>query len=255
MKKIRLFLIDNDRSYLETTSQYLSSTREIEVAGYATDAAQAQLLIHRTQPDCIVLGLALRSCYGVALLRMLRAIPGEPALIVCTAFSSETAMQMCREVGADMFLSKPVPLEHLHDCVVRTTEAKRRLKKERLAVEAGLVFPAPTVRIRHALLREGVAPRLFGFSCLAEALYRLLEDERPLRNLRRNLYPQIARTLSSTPENVERNMRTAIRRARGDGEAAALSNRQFLARMVRRLREEPDDDDGAQGCAYPDPRA
>ena len=77
-------------------------------------------------------------------------------------------------------------------------------------------------------------------------LYRLTLDERLLRNLRRNLYPQIAQTLVTTPENVERNMRTAIRRARGESDISSLSNRQFLGRMLRRLREEPQDSQSDQ---------
>lgn len=237
MKKIRLFLIDIDLHYLEMTFQYLSSTRDVEVVGYATDASQALLQVNRSRPDCIVLGLALRSCYGLALLRMLRAIPGQPALIVCTSFLNDTTLRLCREVGADMFLAKPVPMEQLHECVVGTTLAKRRVLMERHAIERGYSAPSPSVRLRHALLHVGIAPRLFGFTCLAEALYLLLEDERQLRNLRRKLYPRVAELLSTTPENVERNMRTAIHHARADENIAALSNRQFLTHMLRLLRE------------------
>ena len=242
MKKIRLFLIDIDLGYLEHTAQYLSSTRDVEVVGYVADAMQALPLIARTRPDCIVLSLAQRSCYALALLRSLRAIPEQPALIVCTAFLSETVLRLSREVGADMFLSKPVPLEHLHECIVGTTRVKRRLLEERRVLDADAASPSPTARIRQALVRAGIAPRLFGFACLAEALYRLSENERLLRNMRRNLYPQVAQALSTTPENVERNMRTAIHHARGvdTAEVSTLSNRQFLALMLRRLREDGD---------------
>ena len=127
-----------------------------------------------------------------------------------------------------------------------TTKTKLKSAREQRAIEAGFSSPSPTVRIRHALLCAGITPRLFGFSCLAEALYRLTLDERLLRNLRRNLYPQIAQTLVTTPENVERNMRTAIRRARGESDISSLSNRQFLGRMLRRLREEPQDSQSDQ---------
>ena len=246
MKKFRLYLIDIDRHFLEQAYRYLSSTQDVEVIGYATDSAYALKQIQQTGPDCIVLGLAQKSCYGLALLRILRAIPSQPALIVCTSFSSDTAIQMCRDVGADMFLFKPVPFEQLHACIVDTTKTKLKSAREQRAIEAGFASPSPTVRIRHALLCVGITPRLFGFSCLAEALYRLTLDERLLRNLRRNLYPQIAQTLVTTPENVERNMRTAIRRARGESDISSLSNRQFLGRMLRRLREEPQDSQSDQ---------
>ena len=146
MKKTRLYLIDIDLHYLEQTFQYLSATRDVEVVGYAVDAAQAQLQIARLDPDCIVLGLALRSCYGLALLRILRAIPSQPALIVCTAFPSETAMRMCRDVGADMFLSKPVTMADLHACIVETAQAKRRAHAQSLPMtnrEPWLAFLFP----------------------------------------------------------------------------------------------------------------
>ena len=241
MNKVRLFLIDIDPRSLERTVQYLSATRDVDVLGYATDAAQAMLQIKRGMPNCIVLSLAQKCCYGLSLLRMLRTLPSEPALIVCTAFQSETALRMCQEIGADMFLAKPVPMEQLHACIIDTTGTKRRLLAERRALDAHCDQPSPSARLRRALLHMGIPSRLFGFSCLAEALYILQADERHLRNMRRNLYPRVAQALMTTPENVERNMRTAIQHARDDAEAATLSNRRFLARMLRKLRE---DDDG-----------
>ena len=73
MKKFRLYLIDIDRHFLEQAYRYLSSTQDVEVIGYATDSAYALKQIQQTGPDCIVLGLAQKSCYGLALLRILRA--------------------------------------------------------------------------------------------------------------------------------------------------------------------------------------
>lgn len=237
MNKVRLFLIDIDPRFLERAAQYLSATRDVDVIGHTTDAAQGMLQIERGVADCVVLGLAQKCCCGLSLLRALRALPSQPALIVCTAFQSETAVQMCQEIGADMFLSKPVPMEQLHECIVDTSRMKRRLQAEQHALEARREPLSPTAVARRLLLSAGIPPRLFGFSCLAEALYLLHQDERRLRNLRRDLYPRVAQSLMTTPENVERNMRTAIHHAGSDEEAAKLSNRQFLLRMLRKLRE------------------
>ena len=150
-----------------------------------------------------VLGLAQKCCCGLSLLRALRALPSQPALIVCTAFQSETAVQMCQEIGADMFLSKPVPMEQLHECIVDTSRMKRRLQAEQRALEARRESALPpTAAARRLLLSAGIPPRLFGFSCLAEALYLLHQDERRLRNLRRDLYPRVAQSLMTTPERT-----------------------------------------------------
>ncbi len=76
---------------------------------------------------------------------------------------------------------------------------------------------------------------------MSESLYLLLKDNRLLCNLRRNLYPQVAQALRTTPENVERNMRTAIRRARGDDALSSMTNRQFLSFMLQKLTTNPDE--------------
>ncbi len=241
MKKTRLFLIDIDLSYLEYTAHYLSSTRDIEVVGYITDASQAVTQIARAQPDCVVLGLAQRSCYGLDLLRKLRAISPRTAFILWTAFSSNTVLQLSLETGADMFLCKPVPMEQLHKCILETTISKRKLIRERLAADEGATSPSPTSRIHYGLIDAGILPRMFGFSCLSESLYLLLKDGRLLCNLRRNLYPQVAQALRTTPENVERNMRTAIRHARGDDALSSMTNRQFLSFMLQKLTVNPDE--------------
>lgn len=237
MKKIRLFLIDSNLAFLERVAEYLSTARDVEVVGYTVDVKDALSLISRAQPDCIVTGLALRSCYGLSLLRALRAIPYQPALIVYTSFSSETVLQLARDAGADMFLSKPAPLAHLHECVVSTTRTKRRILEEMRALDAGSHAASATSRIHRALTSAGISARLYGFACLSEALYLLMEDERLLRNLRRNLYPRIAQALGKSPESIERNMRTAILHAAQAQEAEPVSNQQFLRDMLGILRK------------------
>lgn len=239
MKKIRVFLIDSSLRYLEWVTEYLSGARDIEIAGHAVDAAKAMHLIARTQPDCIVTGLALRSFYGLSFLRSLSAIPSRPALIVCTFFSSDTAVFMSKDIGADMFLIKPVSPSHLHECIVGTTLAKRRMLEQVRALTASSPVASATARIHRALVDAGVSPRLDGFACLSQALFMLMENERLLSNLRRNLYPSVGRLLDKTPESVERNIRTAIIRAHaGEGEAQLCrTNHRFLADMLKKLRD------------------
>ena len=217
MKKVRLFLIDIDPHFLERAcavsvlhagrrSHWLRYGRS---AGLAPDRAQA-----RRTASCWAWRRSAAT--ALALLRMLRAIPSQPALIVCTSFPSDTAMQMCREIGADMFLSKPVPLEQLHECIVDTRRTKRQLCAEQRALEAGARRSRPP-RAAHALLLARASRR----GCSAFPVWRrrsiaCTQDERALRNLRRNLYPQRGADAVTTPENVERNMRTAIHHARGE---------------------------------------
>lgn len=237
MKKIRLFIVDDDREYIDQARRYLQASGEIEVVDAVSDGFDAARRILQAQPDCLLTGLVLRRVNGFSLLRAIHPGLKRCVVIVCGEFASPTAIEMSVRAGADMFLSKPVPLPHLQECVVSAVRMKRRLEAEKERAQAVAPAIPANAEVYRALLNRGISPRMQGFSCLAEGLHRLLDNRQLLRNLRRNLYPGIAETLHCSPESVERSIRLAIRRAVAGTDAQPDTNRRFLTRVLEEILE------------------
>jgi CheY-like chemotaxis protein len=56
-RKVRLLLVDDDPAVLKRASEFLST--EFEIAGFASDGAEALDAIERLAPDAIVLDIAM----------------------------------------------------------------------------------------------------------------------------------------------------------------------------------------------------
>lgn len=70
MKKIRLFIVDDDREYIDQARRYLQASGEIEVVDAVSDgfdAARADSAC--SSQDCLLTGLVLRRVNGFSLLR------------------------------------------------------------------------------------------------------------------------------------------------------------------------------------------
>ena len=67
--------------------------------------------------------------------------------------------------------------------------------------------------VSDCLSRLGVSPVKLGYTYLIEAVVYVLDDEETLCGVTKNLYPHLARMFSTTPQAVERAIRTAISNA------------------------------------------
>lgn len=66
--------------------------------------------------------------------------------------------------------------------------------------------------IGRMLIRAGIAPHISGFAMLGTAIWLTL-DGGGGRKITADLYPEVAKLFGTTPNSVERNIRTAITRA------------------------------------------
>ena len=239
MNRIRLVIVDDDRIYSEQVAEFMSHSQEIEVVGCANDGFEAGRLIMRECPDVVVMGLVLRRINALSLLRSIRAFANRPSLIVCSAFLSDTSMNMARTLGVDFFLGKPASLPHLLECIVETVIMHKKLEDEKRTIDAMAPAVSVTANVHRALVESGISPRVSGFSFLVEGLNLLLSDASLLKNVSQRLYPKIASSMNATPAAVERNIRSAIRSAskKRGSDTMAPSNRQFIAALYRKVQE------------------
>ena len=89
----------------------------------------------------------------------------------------------------------------------------------------------------HRLLRaRGLNRTYSGYKYLLCALRLLREDPGRLELVTKRLYPDVAKEFSVTPGGVDKALRTAVRRAAGEG----VSVKDFLAGLQREEMENAD---------------
>lgn len=65
-------------------------------------------------------------------------------------------------------------------------------------------------KIRWLLKFIGISPANKGYECIYEAILLILENKEILHGITKELYPNIAKILNTTPSRVERSMRHSI---------------------------------------------
>lgn len=84
--------------------------------------------------------------------------------------------------------------------------------------------------ITDMLLAFKVQPEVMGFDYLRVGVQLCYEDESLKNNLTKKLYPKVAQIFATTPETVERDMRTAIENSYNNG--GLLEVNEFCGEIV-----------------------
>jgi CheY-like chemotaxis protein len=117
MSGATILVVDDNSTNLKLVSDVL------EFDGYrilkAIDAESAQEIIGNTQPDLILMDIALPGMDGLTLTRLLKASETTRHIIVValTAFAMKGDEAKAREAGCDGYITKPVNTRTLSDDV------------------------------------------------------------------------------------------------------------------------------------------
>jgi PAS domain S-box-containing protein len=119
----KVLCVDDDADLLEVMSLILGERGA--VVSTARSAADALAFLSTLTADAVVSDIGLPGMDGFALVRQIRALPGDAAripAIALTAYASATTEERAREAGFQRVLGKPFALEQLvHSiaCVIR----------------------------------------------------------------------------------------------------------------------------------------
>jgi two-component system cell cycle response regulator len=119
MERNSLIIIDDDVTLLDVTKNWLS------LKGYRCEtsscAASALELIHKTSFDIMIADIALPDMDGFKLIKKVRKLKSDMAIIVMTGFIDEFSYDDAIEAGASDFIKKPFTLKEL---IVRIEHSK-----------------------------------------------------------------------------------------------------------------------------------
>lgn len=91
--QIKILLADESAVFLEQLRHVLERDPAFVIAGSANDAQRAVELLHRTQPDILILGLLLPERDGVSVLTAANALPRPPMTLALTGALTEQDAQ------------------------------------------------------------------------------------------------------------------------------------------------------------------
>ena len=226
-EKIKIFLADPSRDFLELLAPTLTEQADLEVVGCAErgDAAYAYLSANR--PDILVTDLLLPGLDGLSLLYRLKTEGAMPRTVILSAFISERAAEAATRLRVDEYLPKPC----------NTVTLIRRIREIGNSAPSHARITDYELAIREALMRFGMNSHLNGYTYLLEGIYRVLDDRSSLQGVTKILYPDLAKHFGTTPQCVERSIRTAV--SKGWKTVSAESRRAYFGDIFDSLARTP----------------
>ena len=261
-ERITVLIADDNKDFCDIISQYLAKQEDIEVVGVANDGMEALDLVHKTQPDVVVLDIIMPHLDGLGVLERLNDdnIEKFPKVIILSAVGQDKITQRAIALGADYYIVKPFDLEVFVQRIRELTmtdymDAGPLPSVSSASAGAGVSdtdrersLEADITNIIHEI---GVPAHIKGYQYLREAITMVVNNIELLSGITKELYPGIARKFNTTPSRVERAIRHAIEVAWSRGRVDTINklfgytvhdekgkptNGEFIAMVADKLR-------------------
>jgi len=121
-----ILIVDDNAQNLELLEIYLEDMPEARTIT-AANGSEALELIHREQPDIILLDIMMPKMSGFELCKQLKASPvtRDIVIIMVTALNETADIERATECGTDDYLTKPVDRKALVELVRSHLQARR----------------------------------------------------------------------------------------------------------------------------------
>ena len=129
MDKVKLLIVDSDSVFTDQALRFMKNYPDIEIIGCDQNGQNALHSIKTRHPDAVLFDLLLPGMDGISLLRSVNDINHGPAMICCTRFYSDVAMEAMRTFGAAYLLYKPVELHALHPVITSCARLYQKIHR------------------------------------------------------------------------------------------------------------------------------
>ena len=117
-QKIRVLIADDHRMFAEALEAILATDDRLEVAGHASDGAQAVRLALTTRPDVILMDIAMPVMDGLQATKQIRKQWSTACVLMLTGSNSRTDVDRAREAGAAGYVTKERIAAELIDAIL-----------------------------------------------------------------------------------------------------------------------------------------
>jgi len=234
--RIKAMVADGNEEFCEHLKNALSKDGGCEVVGVAHDGVEAVNMLSDVQPDVLILDVTLPKLDGMSVLKAAGALEKRPVTLVTSSFMTEYVAVMTTNLGVQYFMMKPCDPGAVAERVREMCSADRMQKNGRQLQKRPqeVNVEAMVTSIIHEI---GVPAHIKGYQYLREAIMIAVDDMEVINAITKVLYPQVAKTFSTTPSRVERAIRHAIEVAWDRGDLETLQR--FFGYTVSNTKGKP----------------
>ena len=242
----RVLIADGSLEFCEKLRDKIRQTTGLEVVAIAQAGANAITLLEQLKPDLLVLDLMLPGRDGLSVLETAAQSDKLPTSLILSSFMTQYVSYMAEKLGIQYFLAKPCD----EDLVCNRLAESAQMPADP-AVKEDVKNTDLETMVTSVIHEIGVPAHIKGYQYLREAIMIAIKDMDVINAITKVLYPQVAKTFSTTPSRVERAIRHAIEVAwdRGDLETLQCffgytvsntkgkpTNSEFIALIADRLQ-------------------
>lgn len=206
MKNIKVLVIDDNKELVNMVKEYFSDHANINVALEAYDGDQGLKLIKEYQSDydVVILDLIMPKKDGLDVLLEMKKLNINKKVIVITSYNSDEMIRKVSELNISYFMLKPFELVDLERKIISCYES---VNGNKVIDVFHNNLEISVTKILHEL---GVPSHIKGYQYIREGILLVYDSPHFIGGITKELYPNIARTFSTTVSRVERAIRHAI---------------------------------------------
>jgi YesN/AraC family two-component response regulator len=159
MKKV--LIVDDSPRVRQRIAALLNESPQIRIAGEAGSGSEALQVVENVRPDTVILDIRLPDQNGITLLKRFKARYPEMTVIMLTNLDDPRYRQVCRNLGADDFLSKAMEFEKIVDTVTHhpahRNQRSRPRKEDIMETFNNILVVSRSTRHCIKVLRTGIA--------------------------------------------------------------------------------------------------
>ena len=229
----KIMIADNSEEFSSGLRECLNEVAGWQVVATASDGKQAVEMLRQTNPDVLILDLLLPEVDGIAVLRAAAELNPAPLCMVVSGVVTDFMVGLSAELNVRYFMAKPclcdVVAERLGEILRMEKGIKNPIKQQE-----STNLEAMVTSVIHEI---GVPAHIKGYQYLREAIKIAVNDMDVINAITKVLYPQVAKTFSTTPSRVERAIRHAIEVAWDRGDLEVLQS--FFGYTVSNSKGKP----------------
>lgn len=117
---IKVLIVDDHPMVRKGLALFVSGFDDLLLVGEAGNAQEALDLYAQHSPDVVLMDMVLPDIDGAQIIRMMRQLDSEAAIIALTSFGEEALIEAALHAGARGFLYKNISVDELADAIRQT---------------------------------------------------------------------------------------------------------------------------------------